>query len=95
MFVVEQQSGCVDSCCRRLLMSWTSIAKVGLLCQMTTCLLSDDLEVQTDMLRSDSCSARPMMKRMKTTFRLLASQDCQLEFFSLAAENVWMHSKIQ
>lgn len=38
-------------------MSWMSIGKVGLLCQMTTCLLPDDLEKQTDVLRSDSCPA--------------------------------------
>lgn len=74
MFVVEQQSGYVDLCWRRLLMNWMSIEKVGLLCQMTTCLLRDDLELQVDVLRSDSCPAGQQLG-VKTLFRLLGLSD--------------------
>lgn len=90
MFVSGQLSGCVDSCWRRPLMNWTSIEKVGLLCQMTTCLLRDDLELQADVLRSDSCPAGQQLG-VKTTLRLLGSRDYQVSIlFSAAVEGVWL-----
>lgn len=92
MFDVGQQSGCVDSCWRRLLTSWTSIVKVGLLCQMTTCLLRDDLEPQMDVLRSDSRSARPIMGReddFETAgFEGLSSRSFSLGLLSCLANGV-------
>lgn len=99
MFDVGLQSGCVDSCWRRPLMNWMSIVKVGLLCQMTTCLLRDDPELQMDVLRSDSRSARPIMGREDdfeaAGFEGLSSRSFSLGLLRWLANGVWMPFEIK